>query len=394
MSLGITPSEARARLMALARPIGRMETVSLADALGRLAAVQVVARNAVPAMASAAMDGYAVRLPIGGDLELIGAATAAAPYRGELAAGKTVRIETGASVPAGADAVVASERVTLSGANVRLVHGEIIAAARNIRVAGDDVQPGEPLIDAGATLTFTALGAMAAQGIKDVQVSARPRVALMITGTEFVCGTAHDSTSVGVAGLLKQAGYDVLTTATAVDDDAAIVAELTQLATTHDLVLTTGGASSGPRDQVRAALARFGPLAFSGVAMRPGKPVLAGIAHGTPVIGLPGNPASALVCTLLFVLPTLDALAGRLHAPHPLCVLTDFAEASAPHYRFLAGKLQIVHGRISVKPLARFNASRWSGLANSDGVIELAPSPAMVAHGAPVTFHAWPNTLP
>jgi molybdopterin molybdotransferase len=323
--------EARSRMLAAARPLPA-EGVPLAQAVGRVLAADVRASRDQPPFPASAMDGWAIRSADGpGPRRIVGESAAGHGYERPLGPGEAVRIFTGAPVPAGADKVVIQEEARREGDQVVF---ERIDDGDNIRPAALDFAAGDRLLVAGTRLDPWRLTLAAAAGLPAVSVAAEPRVALLSTGEEVVPPGAspgpfqiYNSGTTSLGALAAAWGAAVTPLGIAGDDDTAIAAAVAGAG--GDLVVTLGGASVGDYDRVKPALERLGlRLAVQSVAMRPGKPTWFGtLDDGRLVLGLPGNPASSMVCAELFLRPLLRALQGaapearvvraRLTAPLP-----------------------------------------------------------------------------
>lgn len=317
----ISFDEASAITTAAALPLG-LEEVALDHAQGRTLAKPVRAMVCAPPCDVSAMDGYAVRdadlSAFPARLKLIGKSFAGRRFEGAIGPGECVRIFTGAAVPAGADRVVVQESVRLSGAEalIDVAPGD----ARHVRARGSDFEEGEILLPAGRQLDYRALVAAAGADVARLHVWRRPRVVLLATGDELAePGSARDmhghipeSISFGMLALARDWGAEPRGRVRLPD----IVAEMKVAAATAieraDLVVVTGGASVGEKDFARAMFEPLGlELLFSKVAMKPGKPVWLGRVGRVLVLGLPGNPTSALVTARLFLAPLIAGLAGR-----------------------------------------------------------------------------------
>lgn len=312
---------AAARIAVIARPLG-VEQVALAAARGRVLAQDVAARCAAPPVAVSAMDGYAVR---DGDLAgapvrlpIVGAAFAGAGFQGALPVGSCVRIFTGAPVPQGADRIVIQEDVVRDGDLACFAAPP--AGRRHMRPAGSDFRAGDVLVTAGSRLNPQRLIAAAAADLAQLTVFRRPRVLLLATGDELVdpgqqAGRRQaipESVSFGVAALAEDWGAEVVGRWRCGDDLDALRAMAAHGVEAADVVVVTGGASVGERDFAQAMFAPLGlELVFAKVAMKPGKPIWVGRAGGAIIVGLPGNPTSALVTARLFLAPLLAGLGGR-----------------------------------------------------------------------------------
>lgn len=317
---GHSVAAARAAMLEGIAPLGS-ELVPLAAAAGRTLAEPVTATRAQPPFRSAAMDGYGIRAA---DLSseaftVLGEAAAGRAYSGpRLSARGAVRIFTGAPVPDGIDLVVPQERARRSGDALWLEGAE--RARSNIRETGIDFPAGGVLAERGMALNARQLALIAASGTGTLRVTRRPRVALLATGDEIVppgaAATIHqiyDSLSVGLGAAIAEWGGEALPLPARPDAPAAIAAAAAEGLERAELLVIIGGASVGDYDVVKGALGTLGlALAVERVAVRPGKPTWFGSAAGKPVLGLPGNPAAALVCAHLFLKPLLHTMLARL----------------------------------------------------------------------------------
>ena len=303
------------------RPLGT-ETVAIIEAAGRVTASAIVAQIDAPRTDISAMDGYAVRnedlaaLPAA--LCISGESFAGGPSSGQLKPGTCVRIFTGAPVAQGTDRVVIQENVQSDG-RIAVIDAHP-GAADHIRRRGSDFRAGDKLLESGHLLDPRSLVAAAGADLENIEVFARPRITILGTGDELAKpGTARqrpnaipESVSIGVAALAAQWGGLPRTPKLLSDDLEALVPAAGTAIDEADLVVVTGGASVGDRDFAKAMFEPHGlDLIFSKVAIKPGKPVWFGRAGDRLVIGLPGNPTSAMVTARLFLAPLLAALAGR-----------------------------------------------------------------------------------
>jgi molybdopterin molybdotransferase len=339
----LTVSEARDRILAAVRPLPA-ENVSIEDARGRVLAETIVASRDVPPFANSAMDGYAVRvedirdagpqrpvrLPVRGEIRA-GDAPA-----GPLPGGAVFRIMTGAPIPAGSNAVVRLEDTAESDGVVDIRVS--VDEGTSIRKAGSDIHQGDRIADAGHILTPGLIGVIASSGLDRVPCVRAPRVLLLSTGDEL--RTATDKLEPGqivntnrytLRAAMEEAGAVVIDAGVARDDIADLARKLRR-AQSADLVVTTGGVSMGAYDLVREVVSKQGAIDFWQVAVRPGKPLAFGKIQGVPLIGLPGNPVSALVGFELFVRPALLRMQGRslLERPRRTARL-DVELESPPH---------------------------------------------------------------
>ena len=299
-----------------------VEAVPLRQAAGRVLARDVVATRTQPPFAASSMDGYALRqteVEPDAMFKVIGEAAAGHRFDGVVKAGQAVRIFTGAPVPEGADFVVIQEDTTRRGDLIMLGHD--IGPKTNIRPAGGDFHAGDTL-DAPRLLRPADIALLASMNVATVPVYAKPRVAIIATGDELVQpGEVPNpdqiiaSNTYGLAALLEQHGAQCRMIPIARDTVPSLTQAFT-MAQDADLIITIGGASVGDHDLVAPVAAEMGmEQAFYKVAMRPGKPLMAGRLHDVPMIGLPGNPVSAMVCGTVFVVPVLRKMLGLPAAP-------------------------------------------------------------------------------
>lgn len=311
---------AQALLAAAVTPLGS-ETLAIDQAAGRVLAAPVIAALDSPRRDASAMDGYALRRSdavLGASLAIVGESCAGGALPMPVAPGQAVRIFTGAALPEGADTVVMQESCDADGGTVTLARP--FGPATHVRRKGDDFAAGTTLLPAGRRLDPLAMVTLAASDSAEVTVRRRPRVALLATGDELAPpGTARDqpltipeSVSFGVAAMIAEHGGDLIMRHSGGDNLAALTALAGAALAAADLVVVTGGASVGNKDFAKAMFAAHGlQLVFAKVAIKPGKPVWLGRAGGAWVLGLPGNPTSAMVTARLFLTALLAALQGR-----------------------------------------------------------------------------------
>lgn len=324
MSALLPVEEAQARLLALRAPLG-LEMVALADAHGRYLASDVIAQRDQPAAPLSAMDGYAIRFDdLPGPWTVTGEVAAGAMPDRKVGIGEAMRIFTGALVPPGADTVIVQEDVVRDGDQLTLTRDGPGNRGRHIRTRAADFAAGDTLLAAGTRLSPGTLATAAMSGAGTVAVGARPRVAILTTGDELVPpgqplapGQIPDSNSIMLAAMLAGDVATPIRSAHVRDDRAIIAHALKDLARRHDVIVTVGGASVGDHDHIHGALGDAdGQLAFWKIAMKPGKPLVAGTLGDAILLGLPGNPSSAFVTATLFLLPLVRHLAGA-RAPLP-----------------------------------------------------------------------------
>lgn len=393
----ISVVEARSRILSQLKPVGP-ETVSLAEAGGRVLATAAMARRTQPPVAVSAMDGYAARaadvasVPV--TLTQIGMATAGKAFEGKMGAGQCVRIFTGAPVPTGADTIVIQENVSADGKKITV--NESAASGLFIRRAGLDFRAGDVHLRGGMKLSPAQIGLAAAMDIPWLEVRRRPRIALISTGDELVrpgepVGPSQiiSSNALALAGLIRSAGGEPVDLGIARDERASILA-LVDAAQGTDLLVTLGGASVGEHDLVQKALAERGlALDFWRIAMRPGKPLMFGMLGSLPILGFPGNPVSSLVCGLLFLKPAIETLLGMKGGANPYMQARlgrDLAENDAREDYLRATLAQAENGELTATPFMRQDSSNLSKLAEAQCLVIRPPHAPAAKVGEPVTI--------
>jgi molybdopterin molybdotransferase len=379
-------------------PVAAQEVVSLLDADGRILAADVPAPIDLPPADNAAVDGYAVR-----HADLAAAASTLLPVEGRdvagqlssepLVPGAARRIFTGARLPAGADTIFMQEDVELAGAQVRLPSGLTLGA--NTRQRGEDVRAGTVALPAGRRLRPQDIALAAALGLTELPVRRRLRVAIFSTGNEIVSpgrvlagGQIFDANRFLLASLVARAGASVTDLGILPDDKDATARALAAAAEGQDLLLTSGGVSTGEEDHVRAAVEAVGRLVFWRLAIKPGRPVAMGVVHGVPLAGLPGNPVAAFITFAHVVRPLIARLAGeRWEKPMAFPVRAAFA------YRKKAGRREYVRvrlvagdGGIEAHKHAQDGAGILSSLTATHGLVEVPEAVTAVAPGDVVGF--------
>jgi molybdopterin molybdotransferase len=375
------------------------ERVPLAEAEGRVLAEDLAALRTQPPEDVSAMDGYAVRADdVAGAparLRLIGEVAAGRPFAGEVNAGEAARIFTGGVLPAGSDTVVIQENTTRNGDIV--VVTTPAKRGRNVRPAGLDFRKGDVCLKAGRRLTGRDVSLAAAMNHATVQVARRPKVAVVATGDELVPpgtepgpGQIVHSNAFTLAAVARREGADVIDLGILPDRlDDTIAGVQRARAVGADVLVTAGGASVGEYDLVQPALAAQGvALSFWKIAMRPGKPMMFGILGGMRVLGLPGNPVSAYVCSVLFVAPLIRKLLGRLDIAHTLTegVLGRDLPANDEREEYMRATLERGGGTWVATPFPQQDSSMLVPLAAADCLVIRPPfAPAAVA-GTPCEF--------
>lgn len=374
----IPVSEALEALFRLVAPL-EAEDVPLREAAGRVLARPVTARRTQPPFAASSMDGYALRraeVEPDAMFKVVGEAAAGHGYDGALRAGQAVRIFTGAPIPEGADFVVIQEDVTRRGDLITLGHG--IGSKDNIRPAGGDFSQGDAM-EAPRRLRPADVALLAAMNIDRVPVTRRPRIALLATGDELIQPGEEPgsdqivaSNSYGLEAMLRAAGAEVRMLPIARDTEASL-RQAFALAAGADLLVTIGGASVGDHDLIAPVMAALGmEQAFYKVAMRPGKPLMAGRLGEMAMIGLPGNPVSAMVCGEVFLRPVVDLMLGFGAAPavRTMRALAEDIPANGPREHYMRARLSAE----GVTPAGRQDSSLLSVLARADALLVRPPS--------------------
>jgi molybdopterin molybdotransferase len=379
------------------------EQISIVDGLGRVLAEDVVARRTQPPFAVSAMDGYAVRsedlatIPV--ELRIVAEVPAGAGFGGHVGPGEAARIFTGAPMPAGTDSIVIQEDTQRDGNRVRVLEGA--PRGRYVRREGLDFAEGEVLLRAGRRLTARDIGLVAAMNRPWLFVHRRPRIGILSTGDEIVMPgdpigphQIVSSNSLALAAFVASCGGIPVSVGNAPDEPAALrqVASATRGV---DLLVTTGGASVGEHDLVRDALAADGlELDFWQIAMRPGKPLMVGRYHGTPMVGLPGNPVSTLVCALLFLRPALDRLSGASTQEEaaPTARLGVALAKNDRRQDYLRSRLaRAADGALEVFPFEVQDSSMMRLLSAADCLVVRPPHAPAIASGEMVPIVPFPG---
>lgn len=377
-------AEAQARLLALRDPV-EVETLPLTKAAGRWAAEPVAALRTQPSRDLSAMDGYAIaHAALPGPFRLIGESAAGRPFSAPVAPGETARIFTGAAIPPGTDCVLVQEEARVEDGWVHLAGDGPAHPGRNVRCAGLDFTAGEVLIDAGERLTSARIALAAVAGHAALSVRRRIRVAIAATGDELRPagaplgdGDLPESNGVMLAALLADLPVDLVDLG--ILPDRLDVLRDAFAGARADVLVTTGGASVGDHDLVRPALEAAGAVIdFWRVALRPGKPMLAGRLGEGVVVGLPGNPVSAFVTATLFARPLVTHLSGAAD-PFPMPTPATLGEplpANGERTDYLRG--QRIGGRVHVAAIQ--DSSMLRTLARADCLVLREPhAPAAVA---------------
>jgi len=397
MSALIPVADARQRLVESLKPLA-MESISLMEAVGRVLAEDVVARVTHPPADVSAMDGYAVRsadvTQTPTTLSVVGESAAGHPWRGTVQPGQAVRIFTGAHIPAGADAVVIQENTTLNGTTVAIQ--ESSPPNRHVRSAGQDFRTGDVVLRASRRLTARDIGLAGAANAAHVRVYRRPRVGVLSTGDEI----AMPGETLGLHQIVSANGPAICAFVRArggidihlgvVRDEAAALRTALNRAEPLDMLVTSGGVSVGDHDLMKRALSTDDfALAFHKIAMRPGKPLLFGHLKGLPIMGLPGNPVSAMVCAILFLGPALERLQGLPGAAPsltPARLGADMKPNDSREDYVRATLTRASDGSFVATPFAKQDSGMLSTLAQSDALIVRAPQAPAAKAGESVSM--------
>jgi molybdopterin molybdotransferase len=399
----ISVEEALTRLLALIDVLPP-EQIALADGLGRVLAEDVAARRTQPPFAASAMDGFAVRaddlgrIPV--ELRIVAEVPAGAGFGGHVGAGEAARIFTGAPMPAGTDTVVIQEDAERHGDRVRVLEGA--RRGRYVRREGLDFAAGDALLRAGRRLTARDIGLLAAMNRPWLYVRRRPHVGILSTGDEIVMPgdpigphQIVSSNSLALSAIVAACGGVAVSVGNAPDDPEALrrIAAATRGV---DLLVTTGGASVGEHDLVREVLAEDGfDLDFWQIAMRPGKPLMAGRYRGTPMLGLPGNPVSTFVCAMLFLVPAIERLSGVASTASAAAATARLGAAVAVNDRrqdYLRARLaRAEDGVEEAVPFEVQDSSMMRLLAEADCLIVRPPQAAAAAAGETVPILRFPT---
>ena len=370
------------------------EQVPLLQAAGRTLAHDLAAALTHPPFDASSMDGYAVRAAdvarIPCDLKLTGESAAGWPYAGSVRPGDAVRIFTGAPLPDGADTVVIQEDVSALENRVR-IHATTVKGA-NIRPRAQDFHEGDAVLKAGTRLTARHILLAASSGHAMLACIRRPLVAILATGDELVepcdrpqAGQIVSSNSYGLAAMIEAAGGTARIIGIARDDAQDLAQKIAESAGA-DILVTTGGASVGDYDLVRPALEAAGAtLDFYKIAMRPGKPMFFGKRDGMRILGLPGNPVSAMIGARVFLVPLIARLLGRPDTLHPIPAnLSAPMTANGPRDHYMRGRLDTSVNPPRVTPLPNQDSALVAALSDADClIVNPADTPAL-AEGAGV----------
>jgi molybdopterin molybdotransferase len=378
----ISVEEAVARITSAFSPL-EVETVAIGAADGRVLSQDVLAKHDQPPFPVSSMDGYAVRATDasrpGARLKVIGAAPAGHPFLAKVGTNQTVRIFTGGVVPDGADSIVIQEDVVEENGDVKL--NVAATSGRHIRIAGLDFRSGEVLARLGQRLAPRDLALIAAGDLGFAVVRRKPRIVIAATGDEL----SPPGTERRPGGIVASSGYalgamierwgGIPIDLGILPDTQEAIASIADHARSADIVVTIGGASVGEHDLVQKALGPRGfELDFWKIAMRPGKPLIFGRLGATPLLGLPGNPVSSLVCAMLFLQPAIATLLGTPSSDNRMTgrLLTDL-NSNDSRQDYLRARLDRRNGEQFVEPFAVQDSSMLSLFARADALIVRPP---------------------
>jgi molybdopterin molybdotransferase len=399
--------EAVALIVSRLKPVDGVERVRLAEADERVLAADLKAPMALPPFTNSAVDGYAIRgedIPTEDERAFAIAARlqAGAARREPVPAGETLRIFTGAPTPAGLDTVFMQEDVKL-GDDGQAILPPGLQRGSNVRLIGEDIQLGQVVLPAGRRLRPQDVGVAAALGLTELEVRRRVRVAIFSNGDEILEPGAvrgesqlYDANRFMLSAMLKRLGCQVTDLGILPDKSDQIAAVLRRAANAHDLILTSGGVSTGEADYVKEAIESAGSMVFWRIAIKPGKPVAMGVVEGIPFIGLPGNPVASFITFVHVVRPAVYALAGaNWRKPDALPVRAAFS------YRKKSGRREYVRatlsraedGALAAVKFPREGAGLLSSLIDTEGLVELPEDMTSIEPGRMVKFLAYADLL-
>jgi len=397
----ISIDDALNHILDRAIPVTRSEAVNLTDCLGRVLAENHYVPADVPPADNSAVDGYAVHQ---GDVhdgapltvsDRVPAGTAPAPLK----PGTAVRIFTGSEIPEGADAVVMQERVERNGDEI--VIQAAVSEGQNIRRRGQDLKQGDLALARGTRIRPQEMGVLASTGINRVPVLARLKVAILTTGDELVDpgqplapGQIYNTNRYTLLGMLAEAGCEVSLCETLEDTRDATRQTLERAAAQADLIITSGGVSVGEEDHVRAVLEESGQLSLWRLAIKPGKPLAFGEVAGTPVIGLPGNPASVLVTFMVVAMPYIRKRQGRydiLPSGELLPAAFDLTDTSVRR-EFVRARKEGTGPDMQVAAFPNQSSGVLSSACWATG-LAVVPENTQVARGDLITFYSFTDLL-
>ena len=390
---------AREMLAGRITPLAGDETIMLDDSLGRLAATDITSRIDLPQTHNAAVDGYGVSAKILANdpskaFKIVGAARAGHPFAGTIGDDEAIEIYTGAIMPNGPDCVAMHEDCNRKGQSV--VIKKSLKAGSNMRPPGENLAKGEAVITRGQRINAALIGQLAAAGYDRIDVKTPARVVLLSTGDEIVeagsslkSGQIYDSNRPMIRALLADPLLSLSDNGIVPDKLAALTFAYEKALATHDVVISSGGASDGIEDHTQAAMQAVGAdCAFWRLAMKPGRPMAVGKKDKKLIFCLPGNPVAAFVCTKLLIMPLLTHLAGGVMAMPLKCIIP-----AGFRHKKAAGRAEYLRATISdgingqeIKLYGRKGAGVISSLTGADGLVEIPLENAGVEMGMPLAF--------
>ncbi|SHK03974.1 molybdopterin molybdochelatase [Marinobacter antarcticus] len=402
MTANLTPvGEAIAHILGKAPVITATELLPLTESFGRILAQDYQTPADVPPADNSAVDGYALRaldyapgqaLPVS---DRIPAGSAPSPLK----PGTAARIFTGSEVPAGADTVIMQERVEVTDDGI-LINADV-KADQNIRRRGQDLSEGSLAMGKGTKIRAQEMGLLASIGVAEVAVVKKLRVAILSTGDELVDpgtplgpGQIYNTNRFTLLGLASDVGCEVVLCETLRDTRDVTRETLERAASQADLIITSGGVSVGEEDHVRAVLEESGELSLWRLAIKPGKPLAFGSIKGTPVLGLPGNPATVLVTFLIVGMPYIRSCQGRLRI-HPVGQQIPAAfNVTSPSVRreFVRARIESVDGKTQVNAYPNQSSGVLSSACWADG-LAVVPENTLVAEGDLLTYYPFTELL-
>lgn len=399
----LTVSQGLAQILSHVSPVAEVEVLDL-DALdNRVLASDSISPIDVPQQTNSAMDGYAFAYqePMPESFTLVGEVLAGHQYSGTLKAGETVRIMTGAPVPAGADTVQPRELAKEVDGNVSF-DGRILAG-QHVRLAGEDIAKGQVALEKVTRLGAAEQGLLASLGLNSVSVYRRPTVAVFSTGDEvsqpgdeLKANCIYDSNRFTIKAMAKRLGCDVIDLGIIEDSEAALEATLAQAATQADVVISSGGVSVGDADYIKTVLTRLGNIDFWRINMRPGRPLAFGKIGETLFFGLPGNPVAVMVSFLQFVQPALRKLGGELNWQAPLfpAITDETLRSRQGRTEFIRGIYHLgKDGRLHVSSTGNQGSGMLSSMVKGNCLIIIGDETEVVNTGETVFIQPFADLL-
>ena len=391
-----TPVDEAKRLLkdALSTVVSSGRRIPVEEACDRILSSDVGAVRSNPPGSNSAVDGYGFAGPIPEGPQImqlcVGRAAAGVPFSDRVEKGQAVRILTGAILPDGVDTVVLEEDCTIEPD--RIAFNGPLKQWSNTREAGEDVIVGTPIFSAGRRLTSTDLSLLASAGVAEVEVFSRLRVGVLSTGDELrLPGQSadywqiYDANRLMLLSMVRDLGFEAVDLGLVEDSRDAVRDTLNQGAELCDLIITSGGASAGDEDHISAILKSEGQLTSWRIALKPGRPLALGVWNKTPVIGLPGNPVAAWVCTMVFGRPAMEVLAGGVwREPRGYEMVADFKKNKRRgRSEYLRARLNST-GRVEV--FSSEGSGRISSISWSDGLVEIGFEEEMIEPGSVVRY--------